>query len=334
MLINNQIGLRNIKFLKLIIIEKRSLIIIDGLDVQLISLFIYFFLKIKKCIIIRQAFSLGFFEIYQKLYNNKFNLKEIKFNFNIKKVVIFFINTYKNFLRKFFILKSDYFIYSGHLNYLISQNERKTNTKFLSFYSYEFRKCKEKKFENIIIKDKYALFIDQGIGYHNETLGLNHNELENFYKNLNNFFNLIEKKYNLKIIFLNHPLSENQKFIKRENYNSFSKSLINKSEFVICISSGALIFPILLNKNIIFIESNILKKLINFKNYIHAIKILLKVKYFNIDNLKEFDTEFLTKLTFDERKQIIKNFGLDLSNFEKDPFEYILNEINYNSKLY
>ena len=173
-------------FKKLIKIQKRSLIIIEGLDVQLISLLIYFLLKIKKCIIIRHAFSLGFFEIYQKLYSNKFKSKKNKFNFKIKKIVIFFINTYKHFLRKFFTLKSDYFIYSGYLNSLISKNERKTNTKFLSFYSYEFRKCKEKKIKNIILKDKYALFIDQGIGYHSETIGLNHNELESFYKNLNN----------------------------------------------------------------------------------------------------------------------------------------------------
>ena len=101
--------------------------------------------------------------------------------------------------------------------------------------------------------------------------------------------------------------------------------MVKYSNFAIAIGSGSIVYPLLLNKTILFIEENILEKLPIIKKNNLGIKNILKVKYININNKITPEILKTEKINSNLRKNFIRSFALDINNFSKRPYDLVIN---------
>ena len=121
----------------------------------------------------------------------------------------------------------------------------------------------QKKFKNS--KEKFALFIDQGVPMNPDwlKLGLNDVNIDEYYSSLRVFFLKVEKQLDIKIKISAHPRIDPKKIVKYfkefEIIQGKTLELIYKSKFVISHDSTVLNFAIFLKKPILFIINDSLK---------------------------------------------------------------------------
>lgn len=159
-----------------------------------------------------------------------------------------------------------------------------------------------------IIGGKYILFIDSSVCYH----PIDYKEFdpnfdkEHYLKQLNSYFDLIEKKYNLSVIIALHPVSINvlssEDFGGRKILYGKTTQLIHNAEFVISHFSTSLINVVLAKKAACIISSKEIESSIRYRNQMLALSFA-KMCGFQIDSL---DSNKLPTPNIDERKY--KNF--------------------------
>jgi hypothetical protein len=142
----------------------------------------------------------------------------------------------------------------------INENYSKKNTKFINFNSFDysnFLNTKPLKFNY-----KYAVYLaEPGPGNFSDSSFLNLGgvvEKMTIYKDLCNFFRLVEKKLNLKVLICSHPKSTNDKTLYK-GFKTFSRQtseIVCNSEFVMHKQSTAMSYAILNYKPIIFLMNN------------------------------------------------------------------------------
>lgn len=154
----------------------------------------------------------------------------------------------------------DYYLYSGSkasfVGYLPSE---KTVRVPINSYDFQISRSSNK---HRVIAERFVLFIDEYLPFHPdmEMLGMNIVSPEIYYKELNSFFDLIEKRYGFSVVISAHPRAD--KYHKCDYFNGRqviwgeTNSLSYFSEFVITHYSTAIIFPICYKKPIIFIYSD------------------------------------------------------------------------------
>ena len=144
------------------------------------------------------------------------------------------------------------------------KNEAKKNKikEIINVHSWdydEYLKIKNKK-----IKSKnYVVFIDGNVPdhpdyiYHKATPPVNE---DNYYRDLNNFFNNFEKKFNLTVKIAASPKSKKNVlkyfFSNRKIYFNQTPILIKDSKLVILHKSTSIFYILKFNKPVIFITSN------------------------------------------------------------------------------
>lgn len=130
--------------------------------------------------------------------------------------------------------------------------------------------------------NNYILFLDEYLPLHPDTilLGIKTINENDYYPEINKYFDFVEKKYNLPIVIAAHP-----KAVKyhKKNYFNGRKVLFNKTAeltkdalFVLAHDSTSVNYPIYFNKKIHFITSkNIMNNIaevhwntLNFANYL------------------------------------------------------------------
>jgi hypothetical protein len=171
-----------------------------------------------------------------------------------------------------------------------------------------FLKTKKKK------SRKNIVYIDQYMPFHPDFLyGVNKLDfdVDQYYKDLRNIFEKIEKKSGINVIIAAHPRAfyhdKNHLFGNRQIiHNSDSFDLVENASLILMHVSMAISFPVLLNKPIIFLTSNLLNSNIIGKN-IHGIS-----KYFNVIPLN-------MNMSFDE----LSFFYADISMYDKFKNDYI-----------
>ena len=157
-----------------------------------------------------------------------------------------------------------------------------------------------------IIKNNYIVFIDQYLADHADFEITNQKGInsKDYFSNLNNFFDLIEKKFKSQIVIAAHPKAIKYKtenpFNGREIIFNKTSELVRDSAFVVTHYSTAISFPILYKKPILLITSLDIKK----KLY-RAYKLtLLLAKTLNCEVIyfdsNKFNEEF--RLVVDEKK--------------------------------
>ena len=107
-----------------------------------------------------------------------------------------------------------------------------------------------------IVEGKYAVFLDINLPFNNdvELQGLVKIDPQEYYIALNKFFDLFEKKYDLKIVIAAHPKSNYEKglFGNREMYFLKTPQLVKFCEHVLLHHSTALSYAILNYKPVTF----------------------------------------------------------------------------------
>ena len=112
-----------------------------------------------------------------------------------------------------------------------------------------------------IVNYKYAVFVDSNLPFLSDIIdsrGEKSVEPNKYFNLLNNFFDYLEKKYNLKIIIAPHPKADydNSIFKQREIIKYKTDNLIKNSEIVITHDSTSIINAVLSKKNLVFVYYN------------------------------------------------------------------------------
>jgi hypothetical protein len=143
----------------------------------------------------------------------------------------------------------------------------KLKAKIIDINYFDFDKYLTCKNENLPIKQNYCVYLDEYLPYHPDWQIINVKSVtpEDYYINVNNFFEKIENRMNVEVVIAAHPKALN--YEKENPFNGrkifFGKTceLIRDSSFSLTHHSTSISFPILFGKPIIFITSESQKKI-------------------------------------------------------------------------
>lgn len=229
-------------------------------------------------LISKNIFS-NLFYIYKKFFNLLFSKNEKVINYNFDYTVASgaagkYIQDFKNSKKKIYICSSDY----------------------------------KKSFKFKLKKKNYAVFLDEDLFFHRDYKRQSREKkfvTKNYFREMNNFFKFIEKKYKLKIIIALHPKCTKRKEIKKLFDNK--RCLINKThklvsecKFVFAHPSTTSInIPLIFKKPITFLVTNELMKNLEWRMRLERRKFLLNQPFINIST-KEFN-DFKLSQNFDKK---------------------------------
>lgn len=260
---------------------------------------------------------------------------EKNFSFNFQKYFK------KNFLNKIFYIASLktikmlnnllYFYFKKKLIVCLTGkgslkkiNKYFKNKIYLHTYDYDSF-LKDKKRKKLLNRD--IVFIDQYEENHPDISkhGINTVTKEKYFKSLNTFFNLIEKKFKQKIIIAGHPRAKNDRkrnFQKRKIKFDQTYKLIKNSKLVLTHYSTAIYFACLLQKPILIFFTNEMKKSNYLMGCLKSFSSSLGVQNININ---EFDLKKLkVNLKIDKNRynRFIKDY-ITMSNSKKSNHEIL-----------
>lgn len=217
-----------------------------------------------------------------KLVNLQLNLfPSFKRNFFLKIKYFFKILFFNKYLllyyMKNFILnkrKNNSFGPQFHYDYIFCAGRKgkhksyiKKSTKFIFSHTSDYENfLNEKKLKKG--DKKFFVFLDQYLPFHNGYLIRNippYVSSNKYYKSINNFFELIEKKFNTEVVISAHPSSNYKKVGNKFNNRKiidFKKTnyLVSKCLGVINYTSTAMSYAVIHNKPIIFYTTNEIDK--------------------------------------------------------------------------
>lgn len=147
-----------------------------------------------------------------------------------------------------------------------------------------------------LITYKYCVFLDDCLINHPDLKLLNIKSADpiEYYGRLNNFFDVIEKRFSVKVIIAAHPKSDykDNPFGGRQIYRSKTNELVKDCEFAITTISTATNYPVLYNKPIIlFFTDGLARKYSIFSCHATAISMAreLDCPVYNIDHVRDED---------------------------------------------
>jgi hypothetical protein len=142
-----------------------------------------------------------------------------------------------------------------------------------------------------LVKERYAVYLDTYMPHHNDhaILGRGAVKEEIYYAAMNNFFKLLEKKFDVKVIIAAHPTARYKvsPFKGREIYRLLTAELVKDSEFVISDVSTSTSYAVLNQKRLIFIYTNEMISLYKetMIKSIHAMSTYLDSPVYNISKI-------------------------------------------------
>lgn len=189
-------------------------------------------------------------------------------NFFFVSPLKFFI-IFNNFLTKKIFIKINFFntIFLLSSTYREEMIESINAKKIIYFHSndYDNYLINKKKFK--IKKIKYSVFIDENVPDHDDYQISNFKspiDGKTYYKLLNNFFSIYEKKFKTKIVIALHPKSKldemKKNFLNRKIFIGKTQELIFNSRVVFTHCSTSRSYAILYNKPMIYLTSNKISK--------------------------------------------------------------------------
>ena len=169
-------------------------------------------------------------------------------------------------------------------------------TVFYKFNSTDYQTYKNDNSSNYI-NSPYIVFVDQYYPYHTDVkiMGMKYIDDKLYFTQLNTFFNILENKYNKKVVIAAHPSAllykKNNPFNNREIYYGKTSNLIKYSDGVLIHSSTAISFAVINNKPIIFLYNNDIKtKDVNSYNIMNLQSNLLDCPFISMDkNIPEIE---------------------------------------------
>lgn len=298
--------------------KKKNKILINNFGKDLNHLFIFVMIKV---------FSLAQIKVqnidvipYTRNFSNTNFFK--KFFFYIKKIESKLINIFcgLGILPKVDILfLTNLQIYKKNKNFNILKNIFSFYKKHILVNSSTFSLVKKNKSK---IKKEYILYIDYNIK-HKDNLKygekINQKVIKNHYRNVKFVLKKLSNFYNLKVLVSIHPLYSLKKTkFHLKNYKVYknqSIELINKAKLICLFNSTVVHYGYLLNKDIIYFNTNklgsyISRELSNYPNKSNGVVI-------DIDNCKKIDIKKINnQLIKDKINQ--KNFNNKYLKPDKD----------------
>ncbi len=189
-------------------------------------------------------------------YLKKINIKRIS-NFIKFKLLLKYLKSGK-------IKKYDYVFLAGNYGWRgigrINQTDINNSIK-ININSDDYDACTmlSNKIEST---NKYILFLDEYLPLHPDTilLGIKTIKPNDYYPELNKYFDFVEKKYGLPVIIAAHPKAlkyhDKNYFNGRQVLFNQTAALTKDALFVIAHDSTSVNYPIYFNKKIHFITSN------------------------------------------------------------------------------
>lgn len=234
----------------------------------------------------------------------------------LKKIKQICCNRFARYLKNTPLIKpADVIFYSGKE---ASMNEYKCSdkTKKYPFNSVDYQRYYlESGDDTKIIDDKYFVFIDQYLPFHQDAkiIGVKNLNADVYYKNLNTFFEIIEKKYEVKVVIAAHPRAEkyreNNYFNGREVYFNQTNQLIKYADAVILHYSTAMSMAVLNYKSCLFVSASLFKDNLSYiHNTIKSFAKILGATYYDLDEIK-----------------YIQIFPVDVEKYDKYKYGYLLN---------
>ena len=180
-----------------------------------------------------------------------------------------------------------------------------------------------------IILNKYAVFIDQNLPAHPdlELLKLKRLNSDEYYGELDKFFEKIKQLHNLDVVVATHPTNNKSWRMNRSKliYANVTEELIKDAEFVIAHTSTAISYAVLNHKPILFIYTEQMKALYK-DTIIQQIKTIAQYLGQNTYNINKSNR--LESLRIEVPK---------LHNYEKYKYQYLTNtesENKYSDAIY
>ena len=289
------------------------------------SLKLYKILCKYNCVKIKQVIAV--FPTYQKTKIEK--LKSF-FTFNLISKMLNRFLPYVYFKLRL-INPFDFVFAAGSIAIDLNKNV----SKVINFNSYDYDNYLISKLNSNhkrIIPENYCVFIDNYITNHPDLKILNLSSIEpqKYFETLNRFFEIVETKFNIKVVIAAHPKADYSKtnpFNNRPIYKQLSNELIKDCEFVLGHFSTTFSFAVLYKKPVILFYTNELITINNhrFFDTITNLSNVLKCNILNADScdaddimLKEVDKntytdykyKYLTSLQSENRfsKDILIDF--------------------------
>ena len=179
--------------------------------------------------------------------------------------IIFNLQYFHSLIMKRFYYLLSKFLKFYNYSYLISgiPNNNLDEKEILHGTSWDMAKTFLKN-KRLNIKHKFAVYIESTIAHNGDQIFLGPNaaniDKKRWFKNLNIFFDFLEKNYNLKIIIAAHPKVNHKKssrlYKKRKIIKNKTKELVLKSTLVLLERSSAINFVVRFNKPAAMIYNN------------------------------------------------------------------------------
>lgn len=145
------------------------------------------------------------------------------------------------------------------------------------------------------IEGSFAVFLDIYLPHQTDLkiVGLTAIDPRRYYESLNVFFDLIEKKYRIKVVIAAHPKANYERYIfqGREIYRGLTPELVRDSDFVISHHSTSVSYAVLNIKPIIFVYTNEMAVLYKYTvvRYLREFSSYLDAAIYNINQLTRCD---------------------------------------------
>jgi len=249
-------------------------------------------------------------------YNLKWLIKNIIFNQN--KIIIYLESLLTLLIEKIFSVYPNFFLSCGKKSQLKIFNKK---VKLINGNSFDYNMFLKYKNINFNRDEKYGLFLEAPWPVHNDgdfaLVGNKSNIKElanNWLYSLNKFFEILEKKLNLKILIVPHPkIKHQEKYSKlyngREIINEGLYLSAKNADLLISRNSTGASYAVIFNKPKIFIYNNDLKERENyFQNQVNFAKEF-GLNPFNIDdNLNNGKLYNLMKFNYEKYQTYQANF--------------------------
>lgn len=177
-----------------------------------------------------------------------------------------------------------------------------------------------------IIEGHYMLFIDQYEPFHPDfdILGIERINPDVYFKEINSYFELLEKKYDMPVVISAHPKAqlyhEKDFFNGRKIIWGNTCQLSYYADYVITHYSTAVSFPICFKKPLLFIYTEEMEKKNPSIYYLHSMANVLNCNRVNIS--ESSNTNFFS---VDENKYLdyLFSYVTNLKSMNKDNFQII-----------
>lgn len=165
----------------------------------------------------------------------------------------------------------------------------------------------------VCLNSGYCVFLDEYFTRHPDFKALNIELIDevSYFRDLNKYFDYIEKYYGLKVVIAAHPKSNytDKPFKGREVIKHRTNDLVAHSEFVISHMSTSISFAVLYKKPLVFVSCDAIEQTVPaFHEYIQYFSAYLDAQYCNISEVNYSASETQLRINSEAYKKYAYNF--------------------------